>query len=447
LDQLPAEQRAIVELVVQRGRSYETLADVLQVPSERVRELARDALSELSPRTASRVDAERRGQIADYLLRQQSADEERSTRDYLKSSETARAWALSLLDSLDPLYANGASPPVPEPGADGDAAPSAAAVVDERPAEPLVAVPEAVPEAEPAEPVAETPEPVAQAPEPTAEAEPVGQAPEATAEAEPVAEAPEPKAEGKPAAAAETAEDRVRARDRERARKKPLREAESPAAEPDTKPVRRGAALSPAAQSALRRRRIVGAGAGLALLAAIVVGVLALAGAFSSDKKASSSASSGSTTSGTSTTPSQAQVQVVGGIALNPIGGTKAQGVAYIVQQGAQRYVVVQAQVPPLPNNQKVAAYEVWLYNSNSDARSLGAQYTNNQGVLQGRAPLPADVTKFKAIDISRELFSDKNAGHGNSSVLRGTFASIKPVQQQPQGATTTPTTPTTPGP
>ena len=82
LDQLPPEQRAIVELVVQRGRSYETLAEVLQVPSERVRELARDALTELSPRTASRVDAERRGQVADYLLRQQSADEERSTRAF-----------------------------------------------------------------------------------------------------------------------------------------------------------------------------------------------------------------------------------------------------------------------------------------------------------------------------------------------------------------------------
>src|SRR5881227_2455034 len=65
LDQLPPEQRAIVELVVQRGRSYETLAEVLQVPQARVRELAREALTELSPRTASRVDVERRGQVAD----------------------------------------------------------------------------------------------------------------------------------------------------------------------------------------------------------------------------------------------------------------------------------------------------------------------------------------------------------------------------------------------
>jgi hypothetical protein len=380
LDQLPPEQRAIVELVVQRGRSYETLAEVLQVPSARVRELAREALTELSPRTASLVDVDRRGQVADYLLRQQSPDEERSTRDYLKQSETARAWALSLLDSLDPLYTDSSAPPVPEPGGGSIAA----------------AEPEAAPAA-----AAET-------------------------------------------KAAETAEDRVRARERERAGKRPLREIE--AEEEETKPERKRAAgdLSPEAQAALRRRRIVGAVAGAALLAALVVAVLAIAGVFSSDKKSSSSSSSSNTTasttpSGTSTTAGQQQVQVVGGIALNPIGKTKAQGVAYIVQQGNQRYVVVQAQVPPLPNNQKVAAYEVWLYNSNQDARSLGAQYTNAQGVLQGRAPLPADVGKFKSIDISRELFADKNAGHGNSSVLRGDFSSIKPVQQQPGGASTTP--------
>src|SRR3954469_3589301 len=118
LDQLPAEQRAIVELVVQRGRSYVALADVLQVPSERVRDLARDALSELSPRTASRVESDWRGKVADYLLGQQPASEQRATREYLKDSETARAWALSLLDSLDPLYPNGAAPVVPEPDED-----------------------------------------------------------------------------------------------------------------------------------------------------------------------------------------------------------------------------------------------------------------------------------------------------------------------------------------
>jgi hypothetical protein len=378
LDQLPPEQRAIVELVVQRGRSYETLAEVLQVPQARVRELAREALTELSPRTASRVDVDRRGQVADYLMRQQSPEEERATRDYLKQSESARAWALSLLDSLDPLYANGGAPSVPEA--------AAGAAADEAVAEPTV-------------------------------------------------------------------EDRLRTRERERVRKEPEPEEEEPEAKPEPKRERERdrEALSPEAESALRRRRILGAIAGVALLAGIVLAVLAIAGVFSSDKKSSSSSTPASTTSsttstGSSTTAGQPPVQVVGGIALNPIGkNNKSQGVAYVVQQGSQRYVVIQAKVPPLPNNQKVAAYEVWLYNSNTDARSLGAQYTNAQGVLQGRAPLPADVGKFKSIDISRELFADKNASHSNTSLLRGDFSSIKPVQQ-PGGTPTTPGATTTPG-
>jgi hypothetical protein len=385
LDQLPAEQRAIVELVVQRGRSYATLADVLQVPSERVRELARDALTELSPRTAQRVDDKWRGQIADYLLGQQLDSDARHTRDYLKQSETGRAWALSLLDSLDPLYPNGSQPPVPDPDADS-------AVVEED------AAPAAV-----EEPVAAEPEPE-----------------------------PEP---------ATTVEERVR----ERARKQPEEE-EEPEREVEERPVRtRPGTLSPEAQSALRRRRILGAVGGLIVLAGIVLGILAVSGAFSSDDNNKSTAanttSSTTPTTGTSTTPTQ-PVQVLGGIALTAVGNSKAQGVAYVGQQGKQKFLVVQAQVPPLPNTQKVAAYEVWLYNSNRDARSLGAQYTNAQGVLQGRAPLPNDFSKFRSIDISRELFADKNAGHGNSSVLRGDFANLKPVPQQQPGAGTT----TTPG-
>jgi hypothetical protein len=379
LDQLPAEQRAIVELVVQRGRSYGALAEVLQVPSERVRELARDALTELSPRTAARVEAGWRGQVADYLLGQQAAEEARATRDYLKRSETARAWALSLLDSLDPLYPNGAAPAVPE----GDEQEETAAITAED------RIRERARKETPA--VADEPE---------------------DEDASEEDEEPEekPKAAAKP----------------------------KPKAEPARKPAR----LSPEAQSALRRRRIIGAVVGVVVLAAVTVGILAIAGVFSSDDN-EGSADTGSTpttttpTTGTSTTGQQ-PIQVQGQIALQPIGGAKAQGIAYVVSQGDQKFVVVQAQVPPLPNNQKEAAYEVWLYNSNDDARSLGAQYTNRQGILQGRAPLPADYQKFKAIDISREVF-DKNTGHSDNSVLRGAFDTLKPVPQQQQGGSTTP--------
>src|SRR3954471_4799273 len=138
-DQLPAEQRAIIELVVARGRSYEALADVLQVPEQRVRELARDALVELSPVTAARVDESVRDRVADYLLGQQTGSDAGATENELRGSEPARTWALSLLDALDTLFGEGTRPVVPEAeaGAAGASAAStgAAAGVDEREAE------------------------------------------------------------------------------------------------------------------------------------------------------------------------------------------------------------------------------------------------------------------------------------------------------------------------
>src|SRR5687768_15501382 len=120
-DQLPPEQRAILELVLQRRQSYSDLADMLGMPTARVRQLAREALTDLSPRSAGRVDADWRGQIADYLLGQQTGPEGTATRGHLKRSEPARLWALSLLDSLDHLYDERDLPVIPE----GEAAPRA----------------------------------------------------------------------------------------------------------------------------------------------------------------------------------------------------------------------------------------------------------------------------------------------------------------------------------
>src|SRR5918999_5576726 len=54
LDQLSAEQRAIIELILQQSQSYDQLADSLGMPESRVRELARDALVRLAPLTARR---------------------------------------------------------------------------------------------------------------------------------------------------------------------------------------------------------------------------------------------------------------------------------------------------------------------------------------------------------------------------------------------------------
>jgi hypothetical protein len=113
-DQLSADKRAIVELVLQQGKSYDELSGMLGMSEDRVRSLARDALVELAPHSATRVEEDWRGQLADYVLGQQSGPEATATRGHLRRSEAARIWANSLLDSLDQLYENGSMPAIPE---------------------------------------------------------------------------------------------------------------------------------------------------------------------------------------------------------------------------------------------------------------------------------------------------------------------------------------------
>jgi hypothetical protein len=113
-DQLPDEQRAIVELVLQQGKSYDELSDMLGIPEARVRERARDALVHLAPVSVRGVEEDWRGQLADYVLGQQAGPEVTATRGHLRRSEAARSWTRSLLDSLEQLYPNGDLPAVPD---------------------------------------------------------------------------------------------------------------------------------------------------------------------------------------------------------------------------------------------------------------------------------------------------------------------------------------------
>ena len=134
-DQLAEDQRAIIEIVLRQGRSYEQIGEMLDLPPARVRELAREALAELAPFTADFVDPQWRGQLADYVLGQQTGPEAQATRGHLKRSEPGRIWAYSLLDALDDFYEDGDRPEIPvgEAGArsprtrGGAAAPAAAA--------------------------------------------------------------------------------------------------------------------------------------------------------------------------------------------------------------------------------------------------------------------------------------------------------------------------------
>lgn len=308
-DQLSAQQRAIVDLILKRGQGYDQLADTLGMPEDRVRELARETLTNLAPVSAAAVDEGWRSQIADYLLGQQPPPEAAATRGHLRRSEAARAWSRSVLDSLEHLYANGDLPTIPS----GDNGP-----------------------AEPA----------------------------------------------------------------------PTRKAAAARGE-----------LSPQAEAIVRRRRALGIAAiGALLLFVLLVWPVGLLTGGDDDGGDGQRASNGT--------------EIVGQVVLRPVAGSDAgaddAGIAIITRRGDKLEMALQAQVPPTKRNQ---AYEVWLYNSASDARSLGAQVTDQQGVFAGKATLPADYRSYRSIDISRETV-DRDQGHSGTSVLRARTSAI----QRPQG-------------
>lgn len=313
-DQLSAQQRAIVDLVLKRGRSYDQLADTLGMPVERVRALAQETLTELAPVSAAAVDEGWRAEIADYLLGQQEPPEAAATRGHLRRSEAARAWSRSVLDSLEHLYSNGDMPTIPS----GDSGPE-----------------------------------------------------------------PAPRTAGAPA-----------------------RE------------------LSPEKVGAIvRRRRIVG-GALAAYVAAVLLAVFVwpigvLTGG-DDDEPAADGGGAGADSA-----------EVVGQAVLRPVGDANRQrhaGVAVITSDGEQDELNIQARLRPSGGNH---AYEVWLYDSERDAVSLGAQVTDRQGNFAGRRELPDDWRDYRAIDVSREPIDDDQGHSGNSFLRTGIDQITAPEGQQ----------------
>jgi hypothetical protein len=60
-------------------------------------------------------------------------------------------------------------------------------------------------------------------------------------------------------------------------------------------------------------------------------------------------------------------------------------------------------------------AYEVWLFNSATDAVGLARVA---RGSFAVRARLPEDPGRWRYVDVSREPL-DRNPGHSGASVLR----------------------------
>lgn len=108
LDTLPPDQRAVIDLVLRRGRSYDDIARLLAIDRAGVRARALAAFEAIGPDTG--IAPESRALITDYLLGQLPDGVAEQTRERLANSPYDRAWARVLASELGPV----ASQPLPE---------------------------------------------------------------------------------------------------------------------------------------------------------------------------------------------------------------------------------------------------------------------------------------------------------------------------------------------
>jgi Sigma-70, region 4 len=132
LDSLPPDQRAVLDLVLVRGRSYDDIARLLAIDRAAVRARALAAFDGIGPDTG--LAPESRALITDYLLGQLPERVAEQTRDRLADSPYERAWARVIASELGSV----ASKPLPEipDGPRAKAKPPATGSSDEQQAAP-----------------------------------------------------------------------------------------------------------------------------------------------------------------------------------------------------------------------------------------------------------------------------------------------------------------------
>ena len=121
IDDLPADQRAALQLLLKQGRSYDEIAQLLRIDESAVRERARAALDSIGPQDVEELSLSDQDEIADYLLGQQSASRRAATRELLESSAPGRAWARVVAGELRPMAGDNL-PEIPAEAAEVDEA-------------------------------------------------------------------------------------------------------------------------------------------------------------------------------------------------------------------------------------------------------------------------------------------------------------------------------------
>jgi hypothetical protein len=348
LERLPPDQRAVLALVLQRGRSYDDIASLLAIDRAAVRDRALAALDALAP-SEPQLPAERRALITDYLLGQLPDKVRDQTRERLGSSPSERAWARVLASELAPMSRT----PIPEI---------------------------------PSGPVAATPEPVA-ASEPTAdEAQLALGRPELADDQPPTARAATPSLGAKAPTGAQGG-------------------AQTPSAPS-------GSGVPPPVPAARARSRGGGGVllAIAAVILVVVVVIIIVTNSGSSNKKTATGSSTPTTTSTTTGTSTTAKTpHVIAQINLRPTStGSKAAGIAEIVTEGKVTGVIVAAD--HLAPNTTHNAYAVWLSNpGGGPSKLLGyvSPAVTKNGDLKTSGPLPSNVSSYKEILVTLETTTD----------------------------------------
>ena len=370
LDSLPGDQRAVLQLVLGRGRSYDGIARLLNINPSAVRDRALTALAALGPQTS--VSGENQARISDYLLGQLSEPDAGDVRNLLADSPSERAWARVLSSELAPL----STEPLPEIPVEGTAW---------------------EPEPQPAPPVPPVPEPV------------------------PLTPPPAPVAAPAPITGLGPAQEPPREKRGRRRRGRGTTDAASP-------PSGEGSARSS------RLGGIVVLVAGVVVVAAVIIFVLSGGGSKThtgSTQTTTPVASSSSTTAGSSTTTSSTTSgsgKVLAQINLTPPAGSsasKAVGIAEVLSEGSSDGVAIVAQNIAANTTKPPNAYAVWLYNSNSDAKILG--FVNpgvtKTGRLSTAGPLPSNASHYKQLIVTLEKTGQPKAP--GTIVLQGALTGL----------------------
>lgn len=418
LESLPPDQRAVIQLVLQQGRSYADLAGLLGISDDAVRRRAWTGLSTLGP--AGSLAPDEQGLVADYLLGQQDAEGQAATHALLERSQEGLAWARSVSEELRPVARHGL-PELPEAGAPA--------------AEPQLADPEVVaPEATEPEPEADAAA-VEPTPEPSARrhrrvrpsrggavqvspTEPVAapETPLTTTDADPGAE-PEAATVTEAPTETEAATSAPRAR---RERRRPRRGFENSDAS-----VAATAAAPGRGRPSSRLGGLLLLG-GLALLAAFAI--VYLVNRNDDEPSATNTTSTEASASPTATPQPLAQLPLKG------VNGSKAEGLVQITAspQGQVGFTLVARRMAATQRGK--SAYAIWLVDRKKPPIRLGfGEVLENQGntlAVEGPEPKvdPAvftrGLTTYTSLVVSRERSSDVTTPQ--KAVLRGSLKSLQ---------------------